>query len=147
MYAIHQSTNPYVSVLQLEQLEKESLQHTQQKAEQFGRKGHQVSRFTNRSERDPFAGALATDKYANLESASEDGTEGTGTTAVHYKLIKLCKRYRYHVVVTTVGTVCWKNVQAIVFLMGHFVVTLASSWCLEAAVAAPSNGILDGETL
>lgn len=69
-------------LVQLAQLDQESLQHTQQRAERFQRKGHQVSRFTDRAERDPFADATASDKYANLESASEDEGEDAGMTTL-----------------------------------------------------------------
>ena len=80
--------------VQLEQLEKESLQHTQQKAERFWRKGHQLSRFADRSERDPFADASPTDKYATLGSESEDDMTPTGTPGLRFQGLEGFRLYK-----------------------------------------------------
>lgn len=73
--------------LQLDELEKGALQHAQQKAERCGGKRHQVSRFTDRSERDPFAAASREEDYANLESDNEEQEKSGAVTLGTLKLL------------------------------------------------------------
>ncbi|DBA86973.1 TPA: hypothetical protein ACH3X2_14259 [Trebouxia sp. C0005] len=83
-----------VCLLQLHQLDSEVLQHAQQKAERFGRRGPKASRAAHRSEGDPFADAAPSGQYDDLPSGSEDEAGEGDSTAEAAAAEQAVKRAR-----------------------------------------------------
>ncbi|DBA86976.1 TPA: hypothetical protein ACH3X2_14259 [Trebouxia sp. C0005] len=85
---------PDVVKAQLHQLDSEVLQHAQQKAERFGRRGPKASRAAHRSEGDPFADAAPSGQYDDLPSGSEDEAGEGDSTAEAAAAEQAVKRAR-----------------------------------------------------